>query len=289
MPLPDKNPTTRLILPIWILVLIILSGCNQNGEGLLRQFTPPEDEASATNYISLLRQGGFEHIQKDMDSSMTNAETHDMLVKMAALIPAQEPISVKIIGAQQFNSDEIYKINLSFEYQFPTNWILINVALQRKAGITTIWGFHVRLIPDSLEHLNGFKLTGKNVFQYAIFGLAILIPIFILCALLLCILTKNVKRKWLWIIFILFGFGRITMNWTTGHWQFGLLYFQLFGAGAFAPLYGAWLITVSIPLGAIIFLLKRKQLTALPETTGATVGTNIGETTGNESNDSTAL
>ena len=34
---------------------------------------------------------------------------------------------------------------------------------------------------------------------------AILIPVFTLCALVLCIRTKMEKRKWLWIIFIIIG------------------------------------------------------------------------------------
>lgn len=120
---------------------MLLSGCNQNNEALLKKYTPPEDEASATNYISLLRQGEFERIQHDTDPAITNAGTHDVLAGMAALIPPQEPVSIKVVGAQQFKSDDAYKINLSFEYQFPTNWLLINVALERKAGLQPSWAF----------------------------------------------------------------------------------------------------------------------------------------------------
>src|ERR1035441_503934 len=79
----------RLISAIGILVLIIVSGCDRNSEKLVRAFAPPEDEAKATNYISLLRQSGFEAIQKDMDATITNADTHSTLVKMAALIPSR--------------------------------------------------------------------------------------------------------------------------------------------------------------------------------------------------------
>jgi len=255
----------RFLILIGLLFLIIFSGCGQNNEKLVRRFTPPEDEAKATNYISLLRQGRLDQIQNDMDASIKSADTHNILVKMAALIPDQEPISVKVIGAQQFRDQDTYKINLSFEYQFPTNWLIINVALQRKDGASTIYGFHVQPMSDSLENSNKFTMAGKNFFQYAIFALAILIPLFTFFALVVCIRTKMKKRKWLWIIFILIGVCRITVNWTTGQWQFGLFQFQLFGAGAFAPPFGAWLIAVSVPLGAIIFLLRKRKLATLVE------------------------
>jgi len=252
----------RLILPIGVLVLIIFSGCNPNTEKMVKLFTPPEDEAKATNYISLLRQGRFEDIQKDMDASITGADTHATLVNMAALIPAQNSVSVKVVGANSLYSQEGSKVNLTFEYQFPTNWLLISVALQKKDGVSTIYGFHVRPIPDSLENYNRFTLVGKSIFQYAVLIASILIPIFTLYVLVVCIRTKMKKKKWLWIIFILLGVGKITIDWTTGQWQLGFFQFQLFGASAFAHPFGAWLISVSVPLGAILFLRKRKKFTA---------------------------
>ncbi len=251
----------RLILPISLLLLIILSGCTPaDPASQIRRFTPPDDEARATNYIALLRQNKFERIQNDLDPSIKHALTQDLLVKMAKAIPPQEPVSVKIIGAQQVHNPGIYKINLSFEYQFPSEWLLINVATQKKDAVSTIIGFNVYPLSDSLENINRFTLAGKNPLQYATLVFAILVPLFIFYVLVLCILTKMTKRKWLWIIFILFGISRLTVNWTTGQWQIAPLYFLFLGSGAFAPLYGAWLISISLPLGAILFLFRRKKL-----------------------------
>jgi hypothetical protein len=247
-------------VPLWILALMILSGCNQNEESLLKKYTPPEDETIATNYIALLRHGRFESIEKDLDPRIKNDLARDTLVRMAQAIPSPDPISVKVIGAHQFRTSDLYKINLSFEYQFPSQWMLINVATQRKGGITTIVGFNVYPLSDSLENLNKFALFGKAFLQYATLAFAILIPIFTLYALVLCFRTKIVKRKWLWLIFVLMGIGKITVNWTTNQWNFATLTFQILGSSAFAPPYGAWLISVSLPLGAIVFLFRRKTL-----------------------------
>lgn len=256
----------RLVLPISLLLLMVLSGCTPaDPASLIKRFTPPEDEAIATNYIALLRQNKFGRIENDLDPSLKSALTQDTLVKMANAIPTQNPISVKVIGAQQFRSSDLYKINLSFEYQFPSKWLLINVATQKKDGISTIIGFNVYPLSDSLENLNKFTLSGKTFSQYATLALAFLIPLFTLYALVLCIRTKMVKRKWLWVIFILIGIGKLTVNWTTGEWNLAPLSFQLFGAGSFAPPYGAWLISISLPLGAILFLFRRRKSVASAE------------------------
>jgi hypothetical protein len=243
---------------------MVLSGCG-DPNSVIKKFTPPEDEAIATNYIALLRQNKFAPIEKDLDPSLKGALTQDTLVKMAEAIPDQDPISVKVIGAQQVRNPGLYRINLSFEYQFPSKWLLINVATQKKDGVSTIIGFNVYPLSDSLENLNKFTLAGKNLLEYVTLVFAILIPLFTLYALVLCIRTKIEKRKWLWIIFILIGLCKFTVNWTTGQWNFAPLSFQFLGAGAFAPPYSAWLISISLPLGAILFLIRRKKLVALIE------------------------
>lgn len=258
---------TRFTYLFCISALVMLSGCDQ--DSLIKKFTPPEDEAIATNYIAMLRQNQFEPIQKDLDPSLKSVLTQDTLVKMATAIPAQDPISVKVIGAQQVRNSDLYRINLSFEYQFPSKWLLINVATQKKDGVSTIIGFNIYPLSDSLENLNKFTLAGKNLMQYVTLSFAILIPVFTLYALVLCIRTKMQKRKWLWIIFIIIGIGKFTVNWTTGQWNLAPLSFQLFGAGSFAPPYGAWLISISLPLGAILFLLRRKKFVASIEPTSS--------------------
>lgn len=250
-----------LILRVGFLSLFFLCGCGDPAS-VMKKFTPPEDEAVATNYIALLRQGKFEKFKRDLDPDLKDVITQETLVKMAAAIPEAEPISVKVVGAHQVNDPGLYRINLSFEYQFPSNWMVINVATQKKDGVSTIIGFHVYKFSDSLENFNRFTLTGKKPLQYVTLVCAVAIPLFILSTLVICLRTKMKTKKWLWIIFILIGFGKFTVNWTTGQWHFGLLYFQLLGGSAVTLPYCAWMISISVPLGAILFLLRRKELAA---------------------------
>ncbi|MGO8755048.1 MAG: hypothetical protein ACLQHK_07445 [Gallionellaceae bacterium] len=255
-----------------LLVLLAFSGCDQ--KSMMAKMTPPEDEGIAKNYINLLRDNKFDMIEKDFDPSIKEPNIRETLVNMAALIPAQQPISVKVVGAQvnnfSTNGQNSSNTNITFEYQFPEKWLLINLATQKKSGVLSIIGFRVTPITDSVENLNRFTLHGKTPLHYAILTLAILIPLFVLYALVQCIRTKMEKRKWLWIIFIVLGVGQFAVNWTTGRWTLNLLQLQLLGAGVFAPLYGAWTVSVSLPLGAIIFLFWRKKYAGLPiRTTGS--------------------
>jgi hypothetical protein len=250
-----------LLLPAIVLLLLIF-GCDQRE--MMEKLAPQEKVEEAKNYIAQLREGKYDQIDKDMDPSIKTGDMKKVFDSMAAIIPPGEPVSVKIVGAHinnMFgNGSATQDTNITFEYQFPEKWLLINVVTRKIGDKQTIMGFRVQPIGDSLENTNRFSLAGKTPLHYAMLALASLIPLFIVGTLVLCAMTKMEKRKWLWIIFILCGVGQFAMNWTTGETLFNPIYFSLLGAGVFSFPYGPWTVSISLPLGAIIFLIRRKRL-----------------------------
>ena len=242
-----------------ILTFVALLGCSQ--EDLLQKFSSPEDQATAKSYIDRLRAGNFEEIEGSLDPSIRTPNIRDTLTKMAALMPNQEPISIKLVGAQTFQTSDAKTVNTTFEYNFGDKWLLANVAIRDRQGTKTVVGFNVNPMTQSLESQNRFTLTGKSTVQYAVLVAAIAAVLITLFSLIDCVRTKLPRRKWLWVLFILVGFGKVAVNWTTGEWGIAPLSVQLFSASAVAPLYGPWVIAVSLPLGAIAFLFyKRSRL-----------------------------
>jgi hypothetical protein len=242
----------------FLVVLVLLSGCGQ--ARLMNLMMSSADVQNAKTYIDLLREHKFDQIEQAIDPRVRSEATPGLLMHMASFIPAQDPISTKVVGSNTVKSPGVYKSNITFEYQYPNQWLLINVAMQREGDVSTIVGFNVKPLDRSIEDINGFSLSGKNALQYGVLVAAILASLLSVIALVLCIRTRIAKKKWMWIVAILFGVGSFAVNWTTGDWQFLPIYIRLFSAGAVAPLYGPLTIYVSLPLGAIWFLLKRKEL-----------------------------
>jgi len=238
---------------------ILAVACSQ--EEWMRKVAPQEQQDIARAYIEKLRNHEFADIEKAADPSIAGALQGGTLEKMAALIPAGVPTSVKLVGANQFSSKaDGTTLNLTYEFQFGDKFMLINVARKTKDGTETIVGFRVNLLSASLEAQNRFTLSNKSALQYGVLAAAGGATIFTLYALIVCIRTKMARRKWLWILFILFGFGKIMVNWTTGQWDFTVLAVQLFSASAVAQNFSPWIISVSLPVGAAIFLNRRKKL-----------------------------
>ncbi len=111
-----------------------------------------------------------------------------------------------------------------------------------------------------------FTLEGRSLRHYVFFSLLIFLPIFTLSTAIACGLNKNVKRKWIWIIFILVGLWGANFNWATGEIgnefiqatsksvKFQFLQFHLFGAGIIkAGPFRPWIISIGIPVGAVLY------------------------------------
>jgi hypothetical protein len=226
----------------------------------MKKWVPAEDETISRNYVDLLRQGKFEQIEHDFDPTVVASNPEETLGQMAAIFPNEIPESTKVVGAYVFHGPEYSTTDITLEYQFKNKWLLANVVTKRQNNVFTVLGFHVNSVRDSLENQNRFTLLGKGGVQYLILALAICSLMFSLYVLVLCVRTRNVKAKWLWILFILAGVGRLAVNWTSGEWAFSVLAIHIPCATAGHPLYASWTVEVFLPLGAILFLNHRWKM-----------------------------
>lgn len=243
----------KRFLPLFYIVLLAaLAGCDE--ERLVKFITPPEDEATAKKYIELLRQDRFDELRKVSDPEINAKLDHDTFEQLRAAIPEGDPVSVKVVGCYRGFESGYHYVDINFEYQFAEKPVLIDVDLRKDAGVPAIIGLHVQPLEGSLEAANRFTLSDKGAAQYVMLALACAVPLFTITALAACCADKTRKRKWLWIIFIIFGVGKLTVNWTTGQLYLTPLAIQLFGFAAVAAPYSPWMISVSLPLGAIVFL-----------------------------------
>lgn len=265
-----KQTMLRVVRVVWngspmrfgclvsIVFCLLLGGCDQ--AALMKKFTPQADEAVAREYAELLRQGKFEKIEHDLDSSLIDSRLADTFSKMAAFFPADAPESVKVVGVHTFHGQESSKSDITLEYQFPARWLLVNVVTEKKGEVSTLVGLNVTPLTNSLENLNKFTIVGKSFLQYLTLTCAIGSLLFTLYVFTLCIRSKDVKPKWLWSILVLVGVGFFAVNWGTGEWTYQLLSIRIPCFAMVHPFYGPWSVAVYFPLGAIVFLQRRWKM-----------------------------
>ncbi len=224
-------------------------------------------EEAAEYYIDLLINGNYEAIISDMDPQIRQGNEMELFFRMGQFFPEQAPTSINLVGHSFMRSiRQPARYFFTYQYEYEQKWILVNVGFRKTSSERKeIVFFNVTPIDQSLQETHRFSLQGKDSIHYIFLFICVACPLFILYTLITCIRTKLKKRKWLWIIFILVGFVQFSLNWTTGQIWAKLLSFQILGAGAVtASVYAPWILSFSIPVGAIIFWIKLKNIRKEP-------------------------
>lgn len=231
---------------------------------------PKEEMNFARDYLDRFMARDFDYVSGLLDPEIAAGASPEQFEQMLSYLPEGERLSTDLIGSQVNTTNGVWTGNFTFEYQFEGGWAVANAAIKRAQGKISIIGLNVYRTSGSQEELNRFSLAGKSAIHYAVLAMSVAVPLFILVTLMFCIRTPIQKRKWLWILFILFSISSISLNWTTGVYQIKIMQFQLFGAGAtFASEYSPLLLTVGIPLGAIVFWFRRRGLIEQSQTSEA--------------------
>jgi hypothetical protein len=91
--------------------------------------------------------------------------------------------------------------------------------------------------------------------HYMMLALAIIFPLFSLCALYLCVQKEKHLARWMWAVFILVGIGNVSINWTSGKVAYNIISItSVWAPGLRDGASGAYYISYAIPVGAIVFL-----------------------------------
>jgi predicted alpha/beta hydrolase len=173
-------------------------------------------------------------------------------------MPASEPTLGKAVGWNYTTMLGKGKTAfLSHEYDYPGKVALAQVSLQRAEGAKswTVVGFHVQVATTQELQALRFSLIGKSPAHYIFLAAMIASLGLILAAMVKVVRAKNLKRKWLWLIASLFCLVGFQINWFSGAVTWKLI-FGLLNAGAVtgASRFDPWMLSFSLPLGAILIL-----------------------------------
>jgi hypothetical protein len=238
------------------------------------KFIENKDVAFADQYIDWLSGGNFDKAIEILDPNLKSQmiPLKGAFQKTLTEVKGFEKIMIGC-NVSTFNGTGGSKrtVNLTYEWSSPNAWYAGNLAWHETGNSKIVYGLHINPLAAPLETINAFSLSNKDMGHWFFLIVGIINPILILWALIACIRTKIPRRKWLWILFIIVGFFQFTMDWTSGELS-GLIYksadgfkinplsLQMFGSGFTRSTdYSPWLVTISLPLGAMIFLFRRKK------------------------------
>lgn len=242
----------RLLLPL--MILMVLAGCSP--DPALNGY--PE---FGKEIVGDLQARNFDAIETKLSPALRRTATRAKLVEMAAVLPATPPTSIRVAELHVGNSWQLAgreprQVALAMQYQFGDRWVLVALIwAENERGFRAIDGLQITPLPASLQTLNSFSLGNKGLTHHVVLALAVALPLFSVFVLVLCLTTSMTRwHKTLWVLAILFGVTVLRFNWTTGAVDWQPLHFQLLSAGYAHPELGPAIFSLSVPLGAVIFL-----------------------------------
>jgi len=252
------------IAVVWLIfIALALSPLFMTGmmeSTLMDKFADKDEIEFSKQFFSLVKSRNFDAAIEKVDPKIINQSLKENLQKLADLFPNEEPKSIKAVNSTTVVKDGASNINLSLEYEFPSKWVVASLALHKQGSSTTVQGINVQPLNDSIENINRFTFAGKGIIHYATFAIGVFLFLFQLYVIALCINTPIPKRKWLWVIFVLVGILQINFNWATGQFYFNPISIKIplvqFSRGFYLLPSG---ILLMVPLGAIVFLFRRKK------------------------------
>jgi hypothetical protein len=261
----------KSILPIAFAALV-LTGCFDQ-KAWIERFAPKDDDQFARQFLDSVRQARYDDAKRILGPGVLAQAGPDGLSQLHGILDQGEPIAVELIAVNTSffkpwsGAPAKHESNLSYQLEFKGAWVLAAFAIESSGQDRKISGANFQPLTNSLEVINRFTLQNKSLLQFAFLGVCFAVPILVVIALAHCLFSR-VRRRWLWIIFILFGFAQFQMNWTTGQMAIRPFTVSLLGASFFrGGLYAPIIFAFGIPLGAILFLLLQGWLSRRDEAT----------------------
>lgn len=251
----------KLKVRITLLVFSLLgtSGCGfRDVSGLIND----EEKNISEKLISQLQTGQIDSLYSLLSPTIKNENSRETMNKIQCIVPKEKAQDYRYLKFTRQVTGSGSSLFLRIQAEYPSNVAFYDIGFSRNGDTIELLNFHVNVTTQGNEISAPLLLRTMLHPLRFIFGILVfIIPLFSIYSLILLFRTKNVKRRWGWFVFMLFGLGQFQLNWFAGTMKFNLITFQLLGSGFLAESsYGPLFVTFAIPLGAILFLINRKTL-----------------------------
>jgi len=247
-------PRSLLRLLILALCLPLLAACQKGLTG--------QQDADLRAVYEKMRVNDLAGIEAQFAPERRQPTLRQGLQFMQGMIPPDKPTVRFLKGLSLSAKDGSTDYGGQYEYDYASTAVLAQIEMrQDKAGRKTITAVQLRQAPVGIAHAFDFGLTGKKPYQYLFLFLMALSPAFGLWGLHALWRARDIKWKFFWALAMLLGFMDLTMDWRTGDVVLNIAYIHPLWiyARKFGPL-SPWMLSTSLPLAAIAFLLGYRRL-----------------------------
>jgi hypothetical protein len=245
-----------------ITVALAATGCSTRD--LVARFVPPATDQYARRFIDTLQNQPAQAAVKLLVSRVAMEDgIVDSIATLQRHIPQGRPDSLQIVDVNWQTQNGSTRRTIAYQMHASGKWALIQVVLDDTgADERRVEGIRVWPMDSSLQSRNAMTLQHASTAGVVAALLGIVVFVFSLYAAVQ-VVRSPLKRRWVWVIVALVGFGKFGVEWRTGTVTQQWIAVYLFGTGIGRDgLYGPWWIFLSMPGGAVLALDRRRRAIA---------------------------
>jgi hypothetical protein len=235
-------------------LLLCLAACSQ--KGWMDKLASPDEQHLAITTAEQFRAGEIDKIAEKSAASLKGDLPKGVAVVRPILARTQGPFEIETVNVSESNRGPVRK-TLTLQTGSGSNWAVIELVFDRIDGSMQLVGCHALPASSDPSKLNDFRLSQRGVLGYLwLFAMVICISI---CVTAVALVWRSpwLKRRWLWTLGSLIGFGSFALNWSTGAWGIKILNVSLLGAsGTRSSPYAPWIFTFAIPVVAVAVIVR---------------------------------
>lgn len=255
----------RLTAVVKVLLLVsstvYLAACSAD---LVEKIADKEKQRIGLDYLNRLRDGDLAGLARELHPDLKNGRELEELGKMRQFLPAEEPVSTVLVGYWTGIDTRVGSwTSLVYQLEYSEGrWFAVTLQwVDSKDSGRVLRSFRLNPQAADLRQAHAFSFRQANWRHYTAAGALLAVSAFVLTSFVVCLRTRGLRRKWLWAILTLVSVTQWSFNWTTGEFGFSPIYVMILGMSAIqvSP-YNPWMLTFGLPIGAIIFWLRRSSL-----------------------------
>jgi hypothetical protein len=223
---------------------------------------PEEVDDYAKDFLTLVAGGNLDRARELLHRDIRGSIADTGLVQIQRTLAGDVPAELRVVGYQGQVVNGARTHLITYQGALRGGWLVYQIRVSGSAPSFVAEGARVQFRQRSLEAENAFTFRGKSFAHYLLTFLGAASLVFILYTLVVIVRTPGIV-KWKWILASLFGFGTFHLNWSTGEGAFHPISFVVLGVALLRTGFaGPWILQVGLPVGAIIFHVRKRSLTA---------------------------
>lgn len=260
------NPSRARVAALVAALAVAGGACRADSYAAVARAVPPHVDRTARSFLVALRNVNLAGAESLVVAAQRGPEVRSALGGLAATLGPAAPDSLRPVNIEGFFGSAANRVRVTYELAYRDRWVIARVDVLDSAGVAQVFGAQANVVPRAVAAANALTLRGKSPMHYVIAVIAAALPVFMVVTAIQ-VVRRRPPRRWLWAAVALVGVGKLSLNWTTGSIGFLPLQVRLLGVGIFqagGP-YAPWVLSVALPLGAIIAQIRMRRPPHEPE------------------------